>query len=78
MHPDAFERALRGFCRRQPFIAFYVELASGYMAHIEHPEALAVRGGAAVFVRKDGGYEVFDGHSVTRLFDESRETFGLE
>lgn len=69
MKADNFERSLRAFSQRQPFKPFVVELASGTQLTIDHPEALARRGPAAVYIDPDGSYALFDNTSVTQLTD---------
>jgi hypothetical protein len=64
MHEENFERTLRAFSQRQPFKPFVVELASGTRLTIDHPEALARRGSAAVFIDPAGNYALFDSTRV--------------
>lgn len=72
MHLSRFERAVESYCRRKPFVPFYVQLVSGDSLLVQHPEALAQRNGIAVVVKPDGaGYRVFDSESVSQLYDES-------
>jgi hypothetical protein len=70
MEPANFARALRNFCRRKRFFPFFVQLTSGDTFLIFHPEALVIRDGLAMLVRKDGGYRVFDSTSVCQLYDQ--------
>jgi hypothetical protein len=67
MEAQAFERALRAFARRTPFRAFVIEFVSGTRLHIEHPEALVFRGGAAVHIDKDNEFTLFDHQSVSNI-----------
>jgi hypothetical protein len=71
---ENFETALRSFARRKPFQPYLVEFASGGVVQIDHPEAVALRDGLAVFRRPDGTFTLFDCHGVTRLegISESR------
>jgi hypothetical protein len=48
-----------------------VELASGDRFTVDHPEALALRGGVAVYIGPDGSYKLFDSTGVTQLIDQS-------
>ncbi len=62
-----FDRSLRALQRRKPFKAFTVELVSGEKIKVDHPEALVLRDGVAVFVAK-GGYPIlFDHEGVSQL-----------
>ncbi len=70
MSPENFTAALRAFVRRQPFRPFLVELTSGDRFRIQHPEALTMRGGAAVYVATNGAVKLFDSNSVSQLCDE--------
>ena len=67
MQTDAFERSLRAFVRRTPFVPFTVELTSGTRFQVLHPEALAFNGGLAVYVGTDGTPSLFDHESVSQL-----------
>jgi len=67
MKEEVFERGLRAFCQRKPFNPFVVELASGAQLIVEHPEALAHRGRAAVYINPDGEFALLDNTMVTQL-----------
>jgi len=69
MKEETFERSLRAFSQRRPFKPFLVELASGARFTVDHPEALAQRGPAAVYITPDGGYTLFDNTMVTQVAD---------
>ena len=56
MEAANFARALRDFCRRKRFFPFFVQLTSGDAFLISHPEALVIRDGLAMLMRKDRGY----------------------
>lgn len=66
-----FDRALRSFHRRVPFRAFTVALVNGDRFQVDHPEALIVRGGTAVFVSAKGVPTLFDHDSVSELVGEN-------
>jgi hypothetical protein len=67
-----FGRELRAFQRRHPFRAFAVELVSGDRFHVDHPEALIVRAGVAVFIDRNGIPTIFDHEGVSQFIGESR------
>ncbi|MGL4555212.1 MAG: hypothetical protein ACRC33_28935 [Gemmataceae bacterium] len=67
MEPDNFERSLRGFVRRRPFASFTVHFVDGDSATVDHPEALVLRGGVAVYLSAGGEPTLFDHRSVSRL-----------
>jgi hypothetical protein len=70
MEGAQFERSLRSFQRRSPFRSFTVALVNGDRVQVDHPEALVVRGGTAVFVAADGAPTLFDHTSVCQLEGE--------
>jgi len=57
--------------RRTPFRSFTVELVSGDRIQVDHPEALILRGGEAVFVSSDGVPTLFDHESVSQQIGTS-------
>jgi hypothetical protein len=67
MNFQHFERTLRAFHRRAPFRPFTVELVSGDRFQVDHPEALVVRAGTAVFVAADGTPTLFDHEGVCQI-----------
>lgn len=71
MQEENFDRSIRAFRQRKPFKPFLVELASGTQVIVEHPEALAHRGRAAVYINPDGEFTLLDNTMVTRLADVS-------
>ena len=66
-----FDRALAALHRRRPFRRFTVELVSGSRFQVDHPEALVVRGGTAVFIAADGTPILFDHESVSQFIGEA-------
>jgi hypothetical protein len=73
MTSDHFDRTLRAFQRRTPFRSFTVELMSGDRFQVDHPEALVVRDGAAVFIARRGVPTLFDHESVSQFIGDSRK-----
>lgn len=67
MDPGHFEPSLRAFQRRIPFRVFTVALVNGDRFQVDHPEALVLRGGVAVFVAADGTPTLFDHESVSEF-----------
>ena len=70
MDTGSFERSLRAFQRRTPFRPFTVALVNGDTFQVDHPEALVVRGGVAVYVSAGGEPTLFDHESVSQLSGE--------
>ena len=67
MKADTFEKSLRGFNERIPFRPFTVELINGRQFAINHPEALVVRSGVAVYIDPDGALIIFDHEGVNQF-----------
>jgi hypothetical protein len=67
MTADHFQTRVRAFQKRVPFVPYYIELVSGDRVRIDHPEALVVRGGVAVFVSHDGAPTIFDHEGVSQV-----------
>jgi hypothetical protein len=70
MEAAQFERSLRAFQRQTPFRPFTVALVNGDRFQVDHPEALVLRGGAAVFIDAGGVPTLFDHTSVSQLVGE--------
>jgi hypothetical protein len=69
MKEEVFERSLRAFNKRTPFKPFFVELTSGARLTIDHPEALAHRGRAAMYIDREGNFTLFDDEGVAQVAD---------
>jgi hypothetical protein len=76
MQPQTFERSLRAFSQRVPFQPFAVELVSGSLITVDHPEALVFRSGLAAYIAPDGTPSLFDHEGVSQLLtaNQSRST----
>ncbi len=66
-----FERSLRTFQRQKPFRSFTVALVNGDRVQVDHPEAMVLRAGMAVFIAADGTPTLFDHESVSQLIGDS-------
>jgi hypothetical protein len=69
---EHFEKSLRAFQKRAPFHPFAVGLTSGFRFQVDHPEALVLRAGVAVFVSADGTPTLFDHESVAQVTDSGQ------
>ncbi|MEX2213736.1 MAG: hypothetical protein WD768_06390 [Phycisphaeraceae bacterium] len=67
MNSEHFEEAIRGLQARRPFHLFTIELVSGRSFQVDHPDALLMRGGAAVFIGPGGAPIFFDHEGVSRI-----------
>jgi hypothetical protein len=70
MEVGQFERSLRAFQRRTPFRPFVMSLVNGDRFQVDHPEALVLRDGVAVFIAAGGVPTLFDHSSVSQLVGE--------
>ena len=52
MEKDNFERLLRALSHRKPFRSYTVEFVNGEHIEVDHPEALIVRAGVAVYLTR--------------------------
>ena len=67
MTQDHFEQLIDAHGGRVPFQPFTVELIGGNQFEVDHPRAIIMRDGVAVFL-KPGGIPVwFDHDSVTQI-----------
>jgi hypothetical protein len=67
MTAENFDRVLQGLQRRQPYQVFTVELHGGQRFEVDHPGALVVRDGVAVFLAPGGVPIWFDHDSVNQI-----------
>lgn len=67
MDSNVFEGTLRAFKQRKPFQPFTIVTMSGQRHEIDHPEALAIRGGVALFVGPGPIPVIFDHQSVDEV-----------
>lgn len=71
MTPEHFQTAIRAFQKRTPFQHYVVEIVSGDRVRVDHPDALVVRGGVAMFVDAAGAPVIFDHEGVSQIFADS-------
>jgi hypothetical protein len=74
MTADNFEQVLAGLIQRAPFQVFTVELHGGYRFEVDHPRAIVVRDGVAVFLAPGGVPVWFDHESVNQIIGASSKT----
>lgn len=73
MTAENFDKTLEGLKQRSPFHPFTVELVGGSRFEVDHPGALVVRDGVAVFISPGGVPVLFDHESVTQFVAELRK-----
>lgn len=67
MTADNFDHVLQSLRQLQPFRVFTVELHGGRRFEVDHPGALVVRDGVAVFLAPGGMPIWFDHESVNQI-----------
>jgi len=67
MTAENFEQVLEGLRQLNPFRVFTVELNGGHRFEVDHPGALVVRDGVAVFLTPGGMPIWFDHESVNQI-----------
>lgn len=67
MTADNFDTLLNALRLRAPFSVFTVELNGGQRFEVDHPGALVVRDGVAVFLAPGGVPVWFDHESVKKI-----------
>jgi hypothetical protein len=69
MTVDNFERMLDALRQLQPFRVFTVELNGGRRFEVDHPGALVMRDGVAVFLAPGGVPVWIDHESVNQIME---------
>ncbi len=67
MTAENFEQVLNALADRKPFQVFTVELHGGQRFEVDHPRAMVVRDGVAVFIAPGGVPIWFDHDSVNQI-----------
>jgi hypothetical protein len=67
MTAEHFDRVLNELADRKPFQVFTVELHGGQRFEVDHPRAMVVRDGVAVFLAPGGVPIWFDHDSVNQI-----------
>ena len=74
MTAENFDEVLNGLRRRQPFQVFTVELHGGQRFEVDHPGAIVIRDGVAVFLAPGGTPIWFDHDSVNQIIGAPAST----
>lgn len=67
MTADNFDQVLDGLRHLKPFRVFTVELHGGTRFEVDHPDAIIIRDGVAVFLAPGGVPIWFDHESVNQI-----------
>ncbi len=70
MDRDTFTETIRAFKTRTPFRPFTVVTISGNRHEVDHPEALAVNDGVALFAGPRGVPVIFDYEGVSEVIGD--------
>ena len=70
MDQESFNGTIRAFKNRIPFRPFTVTLVNGNKYEVDHPEALAVRGGLAMFAAPGNIPVIFDHEGVSEVIGD--------
>ena len=74
MTAENFDRVLDELTQRMPFRVFTVELHGGRRFEVDHPRAIVVRDGVAVFIAPGGVPIWFDHESVVQVLGAPAST----
>lgn len=67
MTAEHFDQLFERLRDRTPFQPFTVELVGGQRFEVDHPQAMVIRDGVAVFLQPGGIPVWFDHESVTQI-----------
>lgn len=70
MDRDTFDQTIRVFKHRTPFRPFTVAMQNGDRLEVDHPDALAIRDGVALFAGPGGVPSIFDHEGVSRIIGD--------
>jgi hypothetical protein len=70
MEAANFDETLAAFRRRTPFRSFTVALVNGDRFEVDHPNALVVRDGVAVYIGAGGIPVIFDHEGVSEVIGD--------
>ena len=73
MQAETFDGSLNAFKGRKPFQPFTVALVDGERFEVDHPGALVVRDGVAVYIRPGGVPVIFDHEGVSQLIGDLKD-----
>jgi hypothetical protein len=74
MTAEHFDEIFQVLVERRPFTMFTVELHGGQRFEVDHPRALVVRDGVAVFLAPGGVPVWFDHDSVNQIIGAPADT----
>jgi hypothetical protein len=73
MDRDTFDSTIPAFRQRTPFRPFTVAMVNGDQFEVDHPEALAIRDGVALFAAPGGVPVIVDHEGVSQVIGDLAE-----
>ncbi len=73
MDRDTFDATIRAFKYRTPFRSFTVAMVNGDRLEVDHPDALVIRDGVALFAGPGGVPTIFDYEGVSQVVGDLAE-----
>ena len=73
MQADAFDQTVNAFKNRKPFKPFTVALVDGDRFEVDHPGAIVVRDGVAIYVAPGGVPIIFDREGVSQFIGDLKD-----
>jgi hypothetical protein len=70
MDRETFDATIRTFKHRAPSRPFTVSLVNGERLEVDHPDAVVVRDGVAIFVGPGGIPSIFDHEGVAQVIGD--------
>lgn len=70
MDRETFTGTVRAFKERTPFQPFTIVTVSGKRCEVDHPDAIVVRAGVAIFVGPAGVPVIFDYQGVSEVIGD--------
>ncbi len=70
MDRDTFTETIRAFKHRAPFRPFTVVTVAGNRHEVDHPDALAVKDGVALFLAPGGVPVIFDHEGISEVIGD--------
>jgi len=65
------DKTLQAYQHRKPFRSFRVRFVSGEYIDVDHPEAVVIRSGVAVYFSPKGTLTIFDHESASEVGGET-------
>jgi hypothetical protein len=70
MGADNFDQTMKAFAERVPFRPFTVALVNGNRYEVDHPGAILIRDGVAVYLAPGGVPVIFDHEGVNQVIGD--------